>query len=107
MASSKISQLQLLQQNLQGILQQKQLLETDLIEVESSLLQVASSPEAYRIIGKVMVLVPKDILLAELDEKKQTLLLRIASFTKQENKVKDNLEVLQQEVLDEMKVTHE
>lgn len=107
MASSKISQLQLLQQNLQGIMQQKQQLETDLIEIESALSQVMASTESYQIIGKVMVRVPCDILSGELEDKKNTLQMRIASFTKQEDKIKDNLETLQKEVLSEMKVKNE
>ncbi len=107
MASSKISQLQLLQQNLQGIMQQKQQLETDLIEIESALGHVESSAQSYRIIGKVMVLVASSDLARELEEKKATLQMRIASFTKQEDKIKENLETLQQEVLSEMKVKHE
>ena len=107
MASSKISQLQLLQQNLQGVMQQKQQLETDLIETESALAQVESSTHSYRIIGKIMVTVSSHDLVGELQERKATLQMRITNFVRQEDKIKENLETLQQEVLSEMKVKHE
>lgn len=103
MAQTKIAQLQLLQQNLQGVLAQKQQLESELIELESALKEASTSPQTYKIIGKIMVLAPKAGILKELEEKKTNIILKITSFTKQEDKIKENLESLQQEVLFEMK----
>ncbi len=103
MAQSKIAQLQLLQQNLQGILAQKQQLESELLELDSALIETSKSSESYKIIGKIMVLTPKEQMVKDLEEKKHTLILRINNFTKQEDKIKENLESIQKEVLTEIK----
>ena len=103
MTQTKIAQLQLLQQNLQGILAQKQQLESELIEVDSALSEADKSSESYKIIGKIMVLTSKEQVINELEEKKNTLNLRLKSFSKQEEKIKENLESLQTEILSEMK----
>lgn len=103
MVSDKISQLQLLQQNLQNLFLQKQQIQNQSLEIESALIELKSTDKAYKIIGNLMVSSPQDTLLKELTGKKELLDMRLKNITKQEEKLKDNYEQLQQEVVGGMK----
>ncbi len=98
MASNKINQLQLLQQNLQAIAAQKQQYENQLIELDSALTELATTEKAYKIVGKLMIASSTPKLQKELEEKKEVAELRVRNFAKQEDKLKQNLEEAQQEV---------
>jgi len=102
MASAKITQLQLLQQNLQNLVAQKQQLESQLVELDSAVAELHPTEKAYRIIGKIMLATPTEKLLQELQEKKEVLEVRLRNFSKQEEKLKQNLEGLQQQVREEL-----
>lgn len=107
MASAKITQLQLLQQNLQNILTHKQQIESDIVEVNSALSQVENSNQAFRIIGKIMVSSsPKDLTI-ELNSRKEVLDIRLQNCIKQEEKVKESMEKVQKEVVREMRSKNE
>ncbi|MBI2129951.1 prefoldin subunit beta [Candidatus Woesearchaeota archaeon] len=99
----KIQTLQLLEQNLQNFLMQKQQFQVQLVEIESALSELGRSKEAYKIVGNIMVSSSKDALEKELKEKQETLSIRIKSIEKQENSIKDRAKKLQEEVLGEMK----
>ncbi len=103
MTSAKINQLQLLQQNLQNVLGQKQQLESQLVELDSALSEIKTTEKAYRIIGKIMVATPREQLHKELQEKKEVLEIRLKNFSTQEERLKASLEEAQQEVLQELK----
>jgi prefoldin beta subunit len=100
---NKINQLSLMEQNLQNFSLQKQQFQAQLLELESAEKELKDSKEAYKIIGNIMVASDKDKLQKELAEKKEVLRMRIDSFEKQEAKIKEKAEALQQEVLSEMK----
>lgn len=99
----KIQTLQLLEQNLQNFLMQKQQFQAQLVEIESALSELGKSKEAYKIVGNIMVSSEKESLEKELKEKQETLGVRIRSIEKQENSIKDRAKKLQEEVLGEMK----
>lgn len=103
MVSDKISQLQLLQQNLQNLFLQKQQIQNQSLEIESALMELKSTDKAYKIIGNIMVSSPQDALLKELTGKKDLLDMRLKNVIKQEEKLKENYEQLQQEVVGGMK----
>ena len=65
----KVQQLQLIEQNLRSSLLQRQNLQTQLVEVESALGEIEKTDTAYKIIGNIMVALPKDQLKKELGEK--------------------------------------
>src|SRR3989344_4677440 len=65
----KVQQLQLIEQNLRSSLLQRQNLQTQLVEVESALGEIEKTDTAYKIIGNIMVALPKDQLKKELEEK--------------------------------------
>lgn len=101
--STKVNQLQLAQQNLQNILTQKQQLEAQLSELDSSLSELGAASQAYKIIGKIMISCSGEKLTSELKERKEVITLRVQSMQKQEDKIKEHIEKLQKEVLEEYK----
>ena len=100
---SSINQLQVLQQNLQNNLLQKQQVQSQLVEIESALKELENTSQAYKIVGKIMIASDKESLLKELQEKKEVVNVRLNNFTKQEESLQKNIEELQQEVMKEMK----
>ncbi|MEK6951262.1 MAG: prefoldin subunit [Nanoarchaeota archaeon] len=103
MASAKVQQLQLLQQNLQALLTQKQQLQNQLVELESATRELKTTEKAYRIIGKIMLATSTEGLAKDLQEKKEVAELRIQSVEKQEEKLNQMMETVQKEMLKDLK----
>lgn len=103
MAEAEITQLQLLQQNLQNNLLQRQQLERQAAEIDSALNELETSPSAYKILGQIMVASKKEELQKELKEKKELLDLRVRNLAKQEQTLKQKSEELRQKVLENLK----
>ena len=101
-AQDKIQELQLLEQNMQSFMMQKQNFQTQLAEIESALKETGKSKDAYKIIGNIMVKGDKKEIEKELKEKKEMFELRIKSIEKQEEKLKEKASQLQKEVMKEM-----
>lgn len=99
----RINQLGLLQQNLEIFSMQKQQFENQKLEAESALNELEKAQESYKIIGNIMVSSDKDLLKKELEEKIETLSLRVKNLEKQEDKLKSKANEIQQEVLANMK----
>ncbi len=95
----KIEQLQLFEQNLQGLMLQKQALEMQFVEIGSALAELEKAESAYRIIGNVMVRAKKEDVQADLGAKKETADLRIKTIEKQEKLIRERASKLQKEVL--------
>lgn len=102
MDRSKVNQLQLLQQNMQVIVHQKQQLQNQLTEIDSALEGLKNSEKAYKIVGHIMVAYSANTLSGNLFEKKEILNLRFKNFITQEEKFKRDIEVLQEEVVKEL-----
>lgn len=103
MTETPLAQLQLLQQNLQHLFLQRQQFQKQLVEIDSALGELETSPQAYKIIGNLMVASKKPDLEKELQEKKELLSLRIKNFEKQEQNLTQKIEEIQQKVLDALK----
>lgn len=101
--SSKVSQLQLLQQNLQNILLQKQQVESSLVELASAYEQLQATEKAYKIIGKIMLAAPREDLLQEIKQKKEIAEIRLKNVSLQEENIKRKVESVQQEAVQELK----
>ena len=99
----KISQLQLMEQSMQGLSMQKQQFQLQQIEVESAMKELENVDEAYKIVGNIMVLSKKTDITGELNSKKEIIELRIKNLEKQENHMRDKASKLQNEILKEMK----
>ena len=102
-SSEKINQLQLLQQNLQNLASQKQQFQSQLMELGSALTELNSTEKSYRIVGKIMIAVPREKLEQELKEKKEMLDLRIKNFDQQEEKIQKVIDDLQKDIFSELK----
>lgn len=100
----KIAQLQLLEQNLQNTLIQKQTFQSQILEMENALEELKKTKEttAYKVVGTIMIASKKDDLKKELDSKKEVLQLRIKNLEKQQEQIKEKATNLQQEVMKEM-----
>ncbi|HLD88724.1 MAG TPA: prefoldin subunit beta [Candidatus Nanoarchaeia archaeon] len=98
----KIHQLQLLEQNMQTFLAQKQTFQVQLVEIESALSEIEKTDKVYKIVGSIMVSSGKEDLKKDLESKKEILQLRLKSVEKQEDKIKEKASALQEEVLGEM-----
>lgn len=102
--SKKIQELAVLEQNLQGILYQKQAFELELDETHSALAEIEKSgDEVYKIIGSLMIKTEKSKIKSELNEKKKILELRIGSFEKQESYLREKIEKIREEITDSLK----
>ena len=98
-----IAQLQLIEQNLQNFLAQKQTFQTQLLEIDNALKELNSTKEdSYKIIGNIMIKDKKENLVKELQSKKEIVELRLKSLDKQETKIKDKAEELQTKVVKEL-----
>ena len=95
----KINQLQNIEQNLQVLLSQRQQFQMQLIELESAETELGTTDVAYKIVGNIMVKMPKDQLKKSVMEKKESLMLRVKTLENQEEKLKNQSQDLQKEVL--------
>jgi len=101
-AQEKIQRIQLIEQNAQALLLQKQQFQSQLFETESALKELKTAPKAYKIIGNIMVAADTGALAKELGERKEIVELRIASLDKQEQQLKDKAKALQEDIMKEL-----
>jgi len=100
---SKVAQLQMLHQNLQTLLVQKQHFQLQLNETESALKEVKDSQQAYKIIGNIMVLSSAAAIDTDLKEKRETFELRLKNIETQEERLRKKSEELQKQLMAELK----
>lgn len=100
---TKIAQLQLLQQNLQTLLIQKQQFQLQMNEMDSALSELTEAKRAYKIIGNIMLLSTRESIEKDLKEKKDMVELRLKNIEAQEERFRKKAEELQQEVVKELK----
>ena len=97
---NQIQELQLLEQNLQSILMQKQAFQMELSEVENALEELAkTSQDVYKIVGNVLIKSQKDLLLKDLKSKKELMSLRLKNLDNQEKTLSEESEKLREKVL--------
>ena len=99
----KLNQLQLIEQNLQQLLSQKQQFQMQQMEIESALSELEKTPQAYKIIGSIMVASSTQDLTKELKEKNDVVNVRIKTIEKQEEKLREKAGSYRKEVLEQMK----
>ena len=96
---NKISRLQILEQRINSFILQKQTFQTQLLETENALGEIENSSETYKIVGNIMISTEKNDLKNELTSKKDVLKLKVKNIEKEENKMREEANVLQKEVL--------
>lgn len=100
----KIQQLQILEQNMQTILMQKQAFQMELSETESSLSELKNSgDEVFKVIGQIMLKSDKSKMQKEFEEKIKLMNLRINTLDKQEESFSNQLQKLREEVMEKKK----
>lgn len=100
----KIREMQVIEQNLQNLILQKQAFQMELNETINAADALSTSKgEVYKIVGQVMLKTSKAELEKELEEKKHLLELRIKSIEKQEIEVRAPLERLRNFIIEKAK----
>ena len=104
MDEQKIQEMQMLEQNLQNLLLQKQAFQMEFSETESALQAIEDSgEEVFKIIGQLMVKTEKSKVKEELENKKKMLELRTKTIETQETSLTEQLGKLRDEVMKGMK----
>ncbi|MFH1503028.1 MAG: prefoldin subunit [Candidatus Diapherotrites archaeon] len=104
----KLQELQVLEQNSQNLLLQKQAFELELNEVEAAIEETKKSDdEIYKIVSQIMLKAKKQDVLKELEQKKEIFNLRLKSLENQEKLFNEKLEKLKKELEDKLKETKE
>src|SRR3989339_824420 len=100
----KIREIQMLEQNFQNLLMQKQAFQMELSENKAALEEIEhSGDEVYKIIGQLMIKSDKTKIKKELESKEKILGLRMKNIEEQEKAYTEKLQKLQKEALKEMK----
>lgn len=99
----KINTIQVSEQNLHSLISQKQNFQSQLMEVDGSLIEISKTKNAYKIIGNIMVASDVESLKKDLESKKEMLDIRLKSIQRQEEKIKQKIQEIQKEVMDAMK----
>lgn len=95
-----------LQQNLQAILVQKQQVEAELAEIEKALEELKKSPPdatVYKFAGAIMLKADREEILKELEEKRELVNTRVMVLKKQEERIRSNLQELQNKINEAVK----
>ena len=97
-------QLQLMEQNLQVLMSQKQQFVVQQAELDSAMAELNKKPsKSYKIIGNIMVATQPEDLLKDMGSKKEVLAMRIQSLERQETKLRERAKEMQDSLMDEMK----
>lgn len=98
--SDTVNQLQLLQQNLESLLEQKKVLQEQLFELDSAKQSLPGAKKAYKIVGKLLIAKETDSLTMELEEEHKQLELHMSEIEAQEQAIKEKMRTVQKELLD-------
>lgn len=97
---NSMQEMQILEQNLQNILMQKQGFQMEFSETQSSLREVKdSSGDVFKIVGQLMIKTNKEKIQEELTDKEKMIDLRIKSLEKQEETFSEQLTKLRDKFL--------
>ncbi len=98
-AQEKIRRLQVMEQNVQQVLAQKQQFQSQVFELEKALKEIKATSAAYKIVGGIMVLSDREQLEKELLQQKELADLRVATLDKQEKQIREKAQSLQKDVM--------
>jgi prefoldin beta subunit len=101
---NKLQEMQILEQNLQQMVYQKQAFQMELSETISALKEIEKSSEGvFKVIGQLMIKKEKSEIEKELKEKEKILKLRVESIEKQETPLREKLEKIREELMEKQK----
>lgn len=93
----RTQEIQILEQNLQNLLYQKQAFQMELSETEAAKKEIEGSDEVFKIIGQLMIKTDKEKVKEENKKKEKLLNMRIQSIEKQETAIAEKLESLRKD----------
>jgi len=100
MKENKIQEMQILEQNLQNLLMQKQAFQMELSETDAALSEIEKSDDdVFKIIGQLMIKTDKSKVKNELENKKKILDMRIKNFNNQESALSEKADKLREEIM--------
>jgi len=99
----KIQEMQILEQNFQQLMMQKQAFSMENNETENALNQLEKAKgDVFKIVGNIVIKSTNAELQKELNHKKELLELRLKNIEKQESGFVEKLESLRKEILDKI-----
>ena len=99
-SEDNFQEMQILEQNLQNLLLQKQAFQMELVETQSALKEIKkSNDDVFKLIGQLMIKTEKKKIIDELENKNKILELRIKNLEKQEVFLTDKLEKIREEIM--------
>lgn len=100
----QIKELQILEQNMQNILMQKQAFQAELSEVENAFEELnKAGDDVYRIVGNIMMKSSKADILKDIKQKKDLISIRLKTIENQEKSIEEAAESLRKKVLSKIK----
>jgi prefoldin beta subunit len=103
-SENKIQEMQFLEQNLHGLIHQKQAFQIELSETKAALKELKNADdEVFKIIGQLMVKSEKSKMEAELLDREKILDLRVKSLEKQEKSLTEKAELMREEIMKSLK----
>ena len=104
MDNQKIQEIQILEQNIQNLLLQKQAFDMELSESKAALKEIENAKgDIFKLIGQLMIKSDKDKVKEELLNKEKILDLRLSTIGKQEISLMEKLTSLREEVMKQPK----
>ncbi len=100
---NKVLELQQIEQSLQNLLSKRENLNNQLREVDEALKNLKNSDENYKIVGNIMVKRDKEDLIKELNDKKESIIVKIKNIEKHEDLLKKRSNEIQQQLLKDLK----
>lgn len=98
--NNKFQEMQILEQNLQSLLFQKQAFQMELSETKTALGEIEKAgEEVFKIVGQLMIKANKSKVKEDLENKEKLLSLRLQTLEKQETAISEKIEAIREEVL--------
>lgn len=96
-----LQEIQILEQNFQQVLQQKQLFNMESTETDYALKEVEKADgDLFRIVGgQVVIKTTKDSLVADLTKKRELIALRLKTIDQQEKELSEQIEELRSTIM--------
>ncbi len=96
----KIQELQGMEQNLHGLVMQKQAFQMELTETENALTEISKSKDdVFKLVGNIMIKADKKATEDDLTKKKDLIALRLKSIGSEEKDLTDKAEALKKDVM--------
>ena len=104
--NEQMHEMQILEQNLQNLLLQKQAFQIELTETQSALKEIENSKdEVFKIVGQLMIKTDKAKIKEELLNKEKILSLRTKTLEKQDASLMERLNSIRDEIIQQRETT--